>query len=30
MSQTSFDEYMSVRAMHLIQERLMAEEEDDD
>lgn len=30
MSQSSFDEYMNVRAVHLIQERLMAEEEEDD
>ncbi len=30
MSQANFDEYMSMRALHLIQERLMAEEEEDD
>ncbi len=29
LSQMSFDDYMSIRASHLIQERLLAEEEED-
>ena len=29
MSKMSFDDYMSIRASHLIQERLLAEEEED-
>lgn len=30
LSQMSFDDYMSIRASHLIQERLLAEEEEED
>lgn len=30
MSQMSFDDYMSIRASHLIQERLLAEEEEEE